>query len=470
MVNKILGEEKGSVMILVVLALVVLIGFTGLVIDGGQAYLTKSRLQNAADAGALAGVTVSKDNSESEARKYTKLNGVEHGVKDTTVTTEFIAAAGDEEPVPVDAYTDAEIAEMKTQFATELNGADTSDLDVIKTADEYGVGITDYVDGSGDSRTFKTVPTKTRDQIIQEEKAILNGWSDSALLDEARRLGVDDSSWTSSDPKKFKDNKYEEYKSACINAIIGTSEYQDKIDNKFEKQSSTDYRALVIQKILEAFVADLQTEQTTITTGNLDRLKVTCTREVQNSFMGIFGFGNSTVIAVAEAENSSWAGDALPFINLDGYPTEAGEDLEAWNKVGPGDKERISNDDLIVSPHRIQVMYLDGITFKKGKVMSQIKDPLQNIAVAGRTVFLFSIKNSEVDNYQKKGDKELKNKDVIPLADVVLLECIVTEDWGGTGSSVISLEFVEVYDWDKAEKIFKSATGNKPLGGPRLVK
>lgn len=459
--KKVIGDEKGSVMVMVVIGFIVLIGFTGLVIDGGQAYMTKSRLQNAADAGALAGVTVSSGNAENEARKYTRSNGVEHGAKGTTVTAEYIAAAGTE--TTEDAYTDEELNQMKPQLEAVLNGM--SDQDVIKLADEYSVDISTYTNGSGESRTFKTVP-KTRDEIIDDIKNELDAWLDSELLTEAKNLNLKTSSWTSNDKTKFKDS---ECKTECITEILRTPKWQTEINTRLAAASSTNYRALVIQKIVDAQIKDLRSEQTVITPGNLDRLKVTCTRTVQNSFMSVLGFKNSTISAVAVAENSSWAGDALPFINLDGYPSTKGEDLEAWNKVGPGDKERISNDDLIVSPNRIQVEYLDGITFKKGKVMSQIKDPLQNIVVVGRTVYLFSIKNSEVNNYKKKAAKELKNKDVIPLEDIVLLECIVTEEWNGTGSDVISLEFVESYDWDEAQSIFLSAAGNKPGGGPRLV-
>lgn len=462
MVKKVVGEEKGSVMVMVVIALIVLIGFTGLVIDGGQAYMTKSRLQNAADAGALAGVTVSSGDSETEARKYTKSNGVEHGANGTTVAVKYIAAAGT--GTTVDAYTEEELSQMKSELEDKLEAM--SDPDIIEAADEYNVDISSYTDGSGESRTFKTV-TKTRAQIIEEIESELNAKADIELIKEAEKYKIKTNSWTngSKDNRTFKDSQS---KSSCITAILNTPAYQTEIDKRLAA-SSTNYKPLVIQKIVEKQIEDLKTEKIIITPGNLDRLKVTCTRTVHNSFMSVLGFKNSTVSAFAVAENSSWAGDALPFINLDGYPSTEGEELEAWNKVGPGDKERISNDDLIVSPHRIQVEYLDGITFKKGKVMSKIKDPLQNIVVVGRTVYLFSIKNSEVANYQKKADKELKNGDVIPLSDVVLLECIVTEEWNGTGSDVISLEFVKEYDWDDAAEIFISAAGDKPGGGPRLV-
>lgn len=53
---KLLREEKGSVIILVAIGLVVFLGLTALVVDGGMVYVTRSNLQNAADAAALAEV------------------------------------------------------------------------------------------------------------------------------------------------------------------------------------------------------------------------------------------------------------------------------------------------------------------------------------------------------------------------------------------------------------------------------
>lgn len=47
--------EKGQALVLVAVLLVVLVAFLGLVVDLGNAYWQKARLQNAADAAALAG-------------------------------------------------------------------------------------------------------------------------------------------------------------------------------------------------------------------------------------------------------------------------------------------------------------------------------------------------------------------------------------------------------------------------------
>lgn len=55
MKKKRFNNEIGSVMVLVTVALIVLVGFGALAVDGGSLYLTKSKLQNTVDAAALAG-------------------------------------------------------------------------------------------------------------------------------------------------------------------------------------------------------------------------------------------------------------------------------------------------------------------------------------------------------------------------------------------------------------------------------
>ena len=47
-------QQRGAVAIIVGLSLAVLIGFAGLALDGGRLYVTKTELQNSADACALA--------------------------------------------------------------------------------------------------------------------------------------------------------------------------------------------------------------------------------------------------------------------------------------------------------------------------------------------------------------------------------------------------------------------------------
>jgi hypothetical protein len=73
------SEEKGSALVLVSLAMVVIIGVASLVTDVGLMYLNSARVANAADAAALAGVQAlpkHKVKAEAIARNYASKNGV----------------------------------------------------------------------------------------------------------------------------------------------------------------------------------------------------------------------------------------------------------------------------------------------------------------------------------------------------------------------------------------------------------
>ncbi|MCZ8521588.1 MULTISPECIES: Tad domain-containing protein [Paenibacillus] len=65
MMKRFLEGQEGSALVLVALALSVLLGATGLVIDGGTVYVQKSRLQKAANAAVLSGA---QELTESEAK------------------------------------------------------------------------------------------------------------------------------------------------------------------------------------------------------------------------------------------------------------------------------------------------------------------------------------------------------------------------------------------------------------------
>lgn len=84
---KIVKNEDGQVLVLTALLLAVLLGFAALTIDIGMVYITKTKLQNAADAAALAGAqdlpNTSSDTitgnltAESTAIYYAEQNGVQ---------------------------------------------------------------------------------------------------------------------------------------------------------------------------------------------------------------------------------------------------------------------------------------------------------------------------------------------------------------------------------------------------------
>ena len=72
MLRRIVSEERGQALIIMALAMVVLVGFLALAIDGGNAYAQRRLMQNAADAAALAGVRALAlgENAEAAATEY----------------------------------------------------------------------------------------------------------------------------------------------------------------------------------------------------------------------------------------------------------------------------------------------------------------------------------------------------------------------------------------------------------------
>jgi len=87
-VSRVLSNEKGSVIVFVALAMVVLLGIAAIVVDVGLLYFNRIALSNAADAAALAGAQELPDNpgqAEAEAVSY----AVKNGAEETRVVTTF---------------------------------------------------------------------------------------------------------------------------------------------------------------------------------------------------------------------------------------------------------------------------------------------------------------------------------------------------------------------------------------------
>jgi hypothetical protein len=82
MMKRLYGEERGQSLVIVVLAMVGLIAFLALVIDGGMAFAARRQMQNAADAAALAGTRELRDGGDeagilAAVHTYAQLNGVQ---------------------------------------------------------------------------------------------------------------------------------------------------------------------------------------------------------------------------------------------------------------------------------------------------------------------------------------------------------------------------------------------------------
>lgn len=179
------------------------------------------------------------------------------------------------------------------------------------------------------------------------------------------------------------------------------------------------------------------------------QLKVECTREVQYYFAGVFGAKTKQITATAIAEKDiEWNGEALPFINLDDDYTESNK-IVAWEKTGPGNFESVwpseyemynlgKNDDH--SKGYFTLDYSDGIEVTKGTVAT-IKQEVGYVYEQHKPAYIFSLSSAAIKSGKYNG---IKNKDVIPLSDLVLLQ--VTFDSYDYSGKTLFLTTTGVYD------------------------
>lgn len=82
-------NEKGQVVILLAIIMIVLIAVMGLIIDVGFLYMEKAKIQTACDAAALAGALKLPDTYQADlaAKDYAEKNGFKNGVDDVVVST-----------------------------------------------------------------------------------------------------------------------------------------------------------------------------------------------------------------------------------------------------------------------------------------------------------------------------------------------------------------------------------------------
>ena len=499
---KLFKNEDGQALILVSLLMVVLLGFAALAIDIGLAYVAKSELQSAADSSALAGAGVQTNKVEA-AISVAKENHVESGVEGTSIIVNSNPVVGTSEATHR-SYTSDEISAIKTELAPLFNAKSNEELiDLAKeNAVTAGIGTTttlgSHTTGELASKSDAELMQLAKDNsltnmlVLSNSKEIrkteLTNLSDKDLVDLAYTVVPDiqhNSSLINKNKKEIQNGKKGEVIALILNKEFEnktiTTEYtlplnktvliQAIVDELNKKESKVETTITDKNGLIQALIKKETDEGVTEgkVKGNSSRVRVDIIKDVSFSFARVLNINGTKVSVHAVAEKESWAGDALPFINLDGDAEKSlvGQPLSAWNMTGPGDKERISNNDLIISSNSIQVKYSDGIEFKKGKVMSAIKDPLKKIAVKGNVVYVFSIKKDEISNYQKGNSKELKNGDVIPLNDIVLLKCEVVETWGGTGADVIELKFLDSFSWNGSA--FISSTGERPDDVVKLV-
>ncbi|ETA81485.1 pilus assembly protein TadG-related protein [Youngiibacter fragilis] len=211
---------------------------------------------------------------------------------------------------------------------------------------------------------------------------------------------------------------------------------------------------------------NIPSEDITVTPVGSNKVRVEVTQVAPKIFAGFLTDADSSVWAAAEAEKIRWAGDALPFVNLDDlYINPAtnvlGGTIEAWEKLKGGVFESIWKDDLEPVNEKepgweetsyFDISYEDGITITRGVVtnsesIGKILQFIYDRQVEGGKVYLFSLSNDSIasntviakPNNPKdapyiemsiidfKGKSELGEQWTIHPDSLVLLECTFDE-------------------------------------------
>lgn len=182
-------------------------------------------------------------------------------------------------------------------------------------------------------------------------------------------------------------------------------------------------------------------------------VEVVLRQNVEFGFARAIGFrdGDVAARAVAQKEPPMWAGEALPFINLDDdYLVDSR--VIIWEKTGPGDFESLwknefemfnlgPNDDH--SKGYFLVDYGDGITVTKG-VVANIKQEVGYVYEQHKPQYVFSLRSDKIGQYYK-----LKNQFTFPLEDLVLLQ-VIFDDYDLQGKHLY-LTVTGVYDFNSGD-------------------
>ena len=195
--------------------------------------------------------------------------------------------------------------------------------------------------------------------------------------------------------------------------------------------------------------------------GNPKLIEVTCTRQFDYLFAKVLGFNSKLITARAVAtREATWAGDALPFMNLDDQYT-AGSTIVLWEKTtAQGDYERLwdnNNPDyeyvITGTPGNYTCQLVD-LADNHVAIKSGVSASNESLIIGlcqqynNQYVYVLSLKSpNEVTNYS--------NKQQIPTSEIVLLKCklTITNFTTAFGSAIdrgITLTYTGVsYDMDK---------------------
>ena len=176
------------------------------------------------------------------------------------------------------------------------------------------------------------------------------------------------------------------------------------------------------------------------------KVTVDITQVAPKFFAGFITSKNTKMSAHAQAKYAfKWSGEALPFINLDDDYV-ANPKIEVWEDIGKGQFESLWKDEYQLFQEKekdktyFTIDYQNGITITNGEV-ANLKQEIGYIYEQKHPVYLFSL-SSEAIKTNKYAS--LKNKDVIPSTDIVLLQ--VTFDSYDKNAKNLYLTVTNVYN------------------------
>lgn len=182
------------------------------------------------------------------------------------------------------------------------------------------------------------------------------------------------------------------------------------------------------------------------------RVRVTVNESVEHFFAKVLGINSSTIEATAVAEKrEKWAGEALPFVNLDDVYSP-GAEIVAWEDVAPGTFESLWPDEYeyttIDGMVSFSLDYEDGLEVTQG-VVATIKQEIEAVQSQGTPVYLFSLRNDLIADADYIDD--IKNRSNIPLSDLVLLQVTFDEFNFGGNKDMATLTVLQVFDINNDE-------------------
>lgn len=192
----------------------------------------------------------------------------------------------------------------------------------------------------------------------------------------------------------------------------------------------------------------------TITPNVVDQtLTVEIYQEVPKFLSGIINNNIKTMSVLSTAKYGyRWSGDALPFVNLDDT-IDIGNIVELWEKsTDEGFFENMWKEDFkyFSTGNYFQVDLSDGgITITEGRKMDKADDVTSVISPAyanntTQTVYFFSLAPEYMSTLTKD---DLKNKSVIPLSKLVLVQAYVTYfNFTNANDPVLKLRVKDTFD------------------------